>query len=152
MSVCCCTKRTQIGYVTTRKAVDRSVRQEYDRCIAGGAMLYRPKPLRDVKRYLHTERTFEERAMGHYKRIAGLLATLALSSVAAPAPVNAMPAYAETQTCKVDSTADSSAPKNRICAHQGVLARIRSGRMRCTSRASSEPNSSTKFGSMTIAA
>ena len=52
----------------------------------------------------------------------------------------------------VDRIADSSAPKNSTCAQTGVLARIRSGRMRWISRASSAANSFSKFGSITSAA
>jgi hypothetical protein len=37
----------------------------------------------------------------------------------------------------VDRMADSSAPKNMICAHSGILPMTRSGRMRWMSRASS---------------
>jgi hypothetical protein len=48
--------------------------------------------------------------------------------------------------------ADSSAPKNMICAHSGILPSTRSGRIRWISRASSAPNSSFIDGSVTSAA
>ena len=41
----------------------------------------------------------------------------------------------------VDRIAESSAPKNSTCAHSGVRSRIRFGRMRWISRASSLANS-----------
>ena len=46
----------------------------------------------------------------------------------------------------VDKMAESKAPKNKICAHMGILPSTKSGRMRWMVRASSDSNKALSSG------